>query len=169
MNRHWIKGARWVCLGALGVSLLLLGCTSRSARQNPTEEGIRDAQKVFTKFMATHQGRGPKDEAEWKDFLSKLTSKDLQEMGIEDVNKALTSPRDNQPYVIVYGQSGSGAPSNVKPDGRAPSKPPAQYRRPIVMYEKVGSGGRRYVLYSQGGGFQEVTDAEFKEMMPDAQ
>jgi hypothetical protein len=34
------------------------------------------------------------------------------------------------------------------------------------MYEKQGSGGRRFVAYSMGGSVAEVDEEKFKELVP---
>jgi hypothetical protein len=36
------------------------------------------------------------------------------------------------------------------------------------MYEKTGSGGKRYVFYVTGGGVSLMDDQAFKEAVPDA-
>src|SRR5262249_425176 len=67
-------------------------------------------------------GRGPKDAAELRPFL--------QAFG--DPDDLLTSPNDNQPFVIIWGQNpATGRPTEY------------QGMFPILAYEQQGAGGRR--------------------------
>src|SRR3712207_7822251 len=48
---------------------------------------------------------------------------------VEDVDRVLVSPRDDEPFVLVHLPVGMG---------------------PVLAYEKTGVGGKRLVLSSQG-------------------
>jgi hypothetical protein len=66
----------------------------------------------------------------------------LQEFG--DAEQILRSPRDGEPYVIIYGV-----------DIRKPFEMPP----PIWAHEKSGANGKRYVLTVMGS--RSMTDEEF--------
>jgi hypothetical protein len=142
------------------------GCGSRRPPQNvlDAENHFRNAGKVYMKYFQQNR-KGPASEKELADFLAKLSDKELQDMGIQpsERDKVLVSPRDGQPYGVVPNVDMTmmmgGQMKMKKPD--APSRPP------IGMYEKVGSGGKRYVWYVTGGGLQLLDEQAFKEALPE--
>lgn len=98
--------------------------------------------------QATSQlGRRPANEAELKEFVAKSGGKLLEAYKISDVNSLFISPRDNQPYVVVYGAR------------------PADMAAGVVAYEQAGVDGKRQVGFELGY-IEEVDDAKFKEMVP---
>ena len=82
---------------------------------------------------------------ELKAWAKKLPKEKLDAMGIDNVDEAVVSPRDQQPYVLVR-----GGPQMM-----------------IQAHEKIGAGGKRYVLYSTGSVF-EMGDDAFKQLMANA-
>lgn len=149
-----------------GVAFVLTGCTGRVSKSTlDAEAHMRNAGKVYTKFMQENRGRGPTSEEELANFLKKLSDKDLETLGINpaEKDKVLISPRDGQPYGIVPNVDMTSMMGN-----KMKSKPGAPSRPPIAMYEKRGSGGKRYVWFVAGGGVTEMEEEKFKEEVPAA-
>ncbi|WP_254507703.1 hypothetical protein [Anatilimnocola floriformis] len=133
----------------LSISLaLLLGCSGQRTAP-PDEVSIKALTIQYGRFFQTHQGKPPANEAEFKAFVEKVPAAELAAQGCSDPTKLWTSARDGQPYVVTY-----GAASN-------PSGPSG----PVVIYEKAGAGGRRFVGTSLGN-VEEVDDARFRELVP---
>jgi hypothetical protein len=134
-----------------------------SERTLDNEAHFKKAGMVYTKFLQKNRGRGPANEKELEDFLNTLPQADLDAMGITDKANVFISPRDGQRYGVVgkvdMSMMTGGGPRR---DKQAFTKPP------IAMYEKTGSGGKRYVFYVTGGGVSLMDDQAFKEAVPDA-
>jgi hypothetical protein len=81
------------------------------------------------------KGKSPSNAEQIRDWAKKQPKEKLAHLGVEDVDNACVSPRDNQPYVVIELVMGMG---------------------PIVAHEKDGVGGRRLVVNSQGS----VIDAD---------
>ena len=117
--------------------LALCGCSAAPPPAVNTEEAanlraIQEAYNAVTRKL----GRPPNNLNELKPAL--------QERGHAD--EVLRSPRDGQPYVILWG---------VKPGaGPTPGLPAA-----LVAYEKEGAAGKRYVLTTLG--VVPLADEEF--------
>jgi hypothetical protein len=75
------------------------------------------------------KGKSPTNAEQIRDWAKKQPKEKLAQLGVEDVEKACVSPRDNQAYVVIELPMGMG---------------------PIVAHEKEGKGGRRLVVNSQG-------------------
>jgi hypothetical protein len=94
---------------------------------------------------------------------------ELKQMGIDDLDKALTSPRDGQPYVLVPGVN---VQNSVMPGGgfdRSTSKPSTGPKEsmepPVLLYDKKGSGGRHLAAMGMMG-VRELTDEELAKKVP---
>jgi len=158
-----VTGSRAVAALVGVLVTLLIGCSRVSKDTLDNESHFKRAGMVYTKFMQKNRGRGPANEKELADFLNSLPQADLDAMGITDKANVLISPRDGQPYGIVpkvdMSMMMGGGPRREK---QAFTKPP------IAMYEKTGSGGKRYVFYVTGGGVSLMDDQAFREAVPDA-
>lgn len=162
----------WLCT-VLGAMLLAgAGCSRQKGQVVVAEEHIKKAARLYERYGQTHQNKPPPNEAEFKKFLDGLKEKDLKDLNIdEDVTKAMISPRDGKPYGIVYGVTFGPPPGANKsgPGGKMQGRPPTgQMKPPVILYEQDGVGGKRYVAYLMGGGFQEVDEAIFRDLVPSA-
>ena len=85
------------------VGCLLAGCSKKPVNlERPAEEvHILKAAKLWNAYKSGHQGKGPTNASELKTWAKTLSKQKLTEIGIDDVDAALTSPRDGQPYLIV--------------------------------------------------------------------
>lgn len=147
VQRFLVRGS--LLLVVLSMSLIL-GCGG--SRTPPVEEvSIKALTILYGRFFQSHQGKPPADEAEFRAFVETVSAEELAQLGAKDPAKLWTSARDGQPYVVMYG-------SLTNPQG--PSGP-------VVIHEKVGSGGKRFVGTSLGN-VEEVDEARFRELVPAA-
>jgi hypothetical protein len=114
--------------GLLLLALMLFplaGCSSKPKGVQELEPVVMHLQAINGAYMKTTQklGRPPKNSAEIRPAL--------QETGNPD--ELLRSPIDGEEFVVVWG---------VDPR----QTPPQDGKLPILIYEKKGSMGKRYVL-----------------------
>jgi hypothetical protein len=168
--------SRWVSVAVVAAAVTLAsGCSGGGGTPQPeTEIHLKKLAGLYMKYVQTHQGRGPKSEAEFKEFGKAQNTPDLDSMFV--------SPRDNQPYTIIYNLSvipqtgagpggpggppgGKGPPGGPGSKGGTPIKPPPGAGRPRIMaHEKVGVGGKRYIA-DLGGRVAEISEEEFNSLM----
>jgi hypothetical protein len=102
--------------------LSLTGCSSKPPPKREDTAAINLRKIVQGYDLAEDRlHRGPRDEEELKRFLVQT------DMTI-DPEQVLRSPRDGQPYVVIYG-------ARLDP-----------YGRDIIAYEQEGADGNRYVI-----------------------
>src|SRR5262249_34424127 len=129
---------KWAGLGTslLVVWLGLTGCSSKPVkREDPGAVNLRKISQAYDVADLTI-GHPPRSEDELKRCF-----KEIGETG--DSDQILRSPRDGEPYVILY-----GPPLN------------SDARDIILAYEKNGAEGKRYVL-TLARRVQIMTDSEF--------
>lgn len=147
---------RWRCLlvGLLISSLVglpVLGCSPGGRASAPMQESpLKPLGLLYGQFMGQNQGRPPASEEEFKVFIRERGMGMLKQFNVPDVDSLFISPRDKQPYVVVYGE---------------PKGPPALAGQPVIAYERVGVGGKRWVANSLGT-VEEVDEARFRELVP---
>jgi len=132
--------------------VLAIGCSTQRESQDREESNLKPLAIFYGQFTGQHQGQPPASEAEFKEFVRSLPSGDLASFNVSDAESLFTSSRDGEPYVIVYG---------------APSGPPGPGGSPVIAYEQTGKGGKRFVASSMGA-VEEVDEARFKELVPNA-
>jgi hypothetical protein len=144
MNRshHW----------ALVVAVSLIagsGCNSQQAASDaaPDTSHIKELTMLYAGQMNRNAGRPPASEAEFKRSVAENGAALLDSLGVT-VDELFISPRDNQPYVILYGNEAAKLIS-----------------RGIVTHEQTGVDGRRLVGY-RGGYVNEVDEVEFRKLVP---
>lgn len=151
-DRSWSAGAaRWcVILPVVALSLVTNGCGDGGS-VGPPGEGRLAIERVgtwYNQYRVNHGGKAPPNE---EAFVAFVESK-LKERG-DTLNRdeLLTSPRDNQKYVIAYGE-----PITVDAD------------RNVAVYEKEGYGGSKLVAFESGAMVrsQEMEDAELQKLLP---
>jgi hypothetical protein len=136
--------------GCLLLLFGLTGCAGPAPVANPEKLPLRHLAILYGQYRNSHMGKAPKDEAEFKKFLNSLDATQLAAAGLDksEVDSMFISPRDKQPYAIRYGD----APPAPGPDG--PS---------VVVFEKQGVAGKRYVAYTTGE-IEEVDEAKFQKI-----
>jgi hypothetical protein len=144
-------------LTVTGLFLVAVGCSSDKRAKEIASMNTSNIQKVanlYAGFQNMVSSNGPKDEAEFKNFLKTYDPTALSAMSVDPANldKTFTSERDGKPFKIRYkvgGGKGSVAP---------------------VVFEEVGVNGLRQVGFTGGGGpggggaVEEVDDAKYKQL-----
>jgi hypothetical protein len=135
---------------------VVAGCGEKVTKSDlPQEEKhILKLASLYSEFRSKNGGRSPKDADELKAFAKKLDPKELSARGIDDVEKAFISPRDNQPYKLI-------PPQGAKPVAKG--GPPLPM---VIIYEQTGVNGKRMVASGMGGGAFELDDAKLREYVP---
>jgi hypothetical protein len=154
-----------------GILVFLSGCGPRATSRDQTagEQGILKIGRAYVSFAAAAKdGLGPATADELKKWLT-ADEKRLTDLGLSraDVDGIFISPRDGQPYEIqpkrqpnpfVPGGAPTGRP------GKAAPKAPGYGQAGILVNEKTGEGGKRFVFMS-GSRMQEVDEAEFGRLL----
>lgn len=125
------------------------GCAPQTESKKQQESRLKPLSLLYGQYMGQHRGQPPQNEEEFKKFVAAQKSF-LNQFGITDAATLFISERDGQPYVVIYG---------------APKGPAALAGQPVIAYEKVGVGGKRFVA-TQLGAVEEVDEARFKELVP---
>ncbi len=152
--RRWSLGHYVFLFGTLpGLVLVVVmaGCSPKS--QVPVgkpAENVRKLALAYVQFSGTNRGVGPTDQASLKKFM--IGRSGLTE---QEADALFVSPRDNQPYVILWG---------LHPEGSGPMGPTAP-KPPVIIYEKDGADGTRYVA---DGHMQilELSEQDFSKAVP---
>jgi hypothetical protein len=114
-------GVVWLIAG-FAAAIGCAGCGSDNTAP-PTEISLRKLASFYGRYISTHKGSGPKNEAELRAFIKEQSP----EIDIDDLFR---SARDGQRYVVVYLGAAQAAPGTV------------------VAYEKEGKSGKRFVAFS---------------------
>jgi hypothetical protein len=144
---------RVLSLAVISCSLLLavlsIGCGSRARPAAPGEKNIRALAVFYGRYIGSHRGQPPANEAAFKAFVKSLKPEDIAGMvdGATDAETLFISPRDKEPFVIRYGlRPGPGAPE-------------------VLIHEKNGLNGRRLVALGLGA-VEEVDATRFAQLLP---
>jgi hypothetical protein len=143
---------RWILLGL--VLVFLVGCQKKPTKTDlaPEEKHILKLASLYSDFRSKKK-RAPNNLEELKGFARAMSKEDLAARGIDDIDKAFTSPRDNQPYKLVGPQA--------RPAGRG--GPPLPM---VILYETTGVNGKRMVASGMGGGAFEWDEEQLKQHVP---
>ena len=130
----------WIFMGLL---FYHVGCGSNTSgvTQTDTKTQIERLFNLYKSYTDTKQ-KGPANEKALKEYARELSDKQLDELLIgRDIESIFVSPRDKEPFQIVYGQTLSGGGEPV-----------------AVIYEKTGQNGLKYAALSMG--YSEEYDEE---------
>jgi hypothetical protein len=137
------------------IYLLTCGCGGGSPPRPDGEEGMRRFAVLYGEYVAAHKGQPPASAEQLKSYVSKIDPKRREMLGVKDMTEAFTSPRDNQSYVVVPRKKTKGVPN------------PAEQQQAIIAYEATPRGDKRLVAFMNTQ-VQEIDEARFKELVPDA-
>jgi hypothetical protein len=143
---------RTLCLLIAGVLFASLGCgPAGKSNREQEESGLKPIALFYAQFIPQHQGKPPKDEAEFKAFLKEPKNAELLERDfhVADIDAMFISKRDKKPYIVIYGPSSGEGPAG----------------QPVIAYEQEGVEGKRFVA-SKLGAVAEVDEAAFAKMVP---
>ena len=136
---------RYIISGCLVIGAGLLAGCARTPPPSENEIAFRKLAAQYGQFVARNKGQTPPNEKALKDFIK-------QNAGVapEEVDKMFISSRDNQPYVIIYGQK-MGAPGGNTSQ--------------VIAYEQTGVSGKRMVALATTQ-IEEVDETRFLELVP---
>ena len=145
---------RGVIVWIAAATCILAGCGGGKSDVpvGDAAENIRRLNLAYVQYAGAHGGVGPAD----KKTLAKAVADDNL-ISVEEAEKFFVSPRDNQPYIIRWGQRPMGRP--VGPD---PPKPT------IIIFENSGADGTRYIADGQMS-VRELPQDAFSKAVPDHQ
>ncbi len=139
MPNRLLAAAWGLGLCASGLAISVSGCTSSAPPATPAQMQLKELATYYSQYTGVHQGRGPKNEADFKAFIQQRAGS----MSSEQIDALFISPRDQKPYVIAY---------NVRL-GAMPQTAP-----PVVAHEEIGVEGRRFAADVLGG-VEEIDEA----------
>ena len=146
-------GPRFAAFCALVAMVVTIGGCGRKSDVpvGDAAERIRKLTLAYVQYAATNRGVGPADQ----DALAKYI---MQSNGVskEEADAYFISPRDNQPYIVKWGQR----PMGSGPIGHDPPPPV------VLILESTGADGTRYV----GNGLvsiQQMSAEELARAVPD--
>jgi hypothetical protein len=138
---------------ALVTAALLTGLTGCSGDEVAKEvaamnkSNIQRLANLYSAFQAYKGGRGPKDEAEFKEFIRVFDAEKLTMMGVNanDLDGLFKSERDGKPFRIKYNVGGRGSVD-------------------AVIFEQEGQGGTKQVAYTTNTKVEDVDDATYQQL-----
>ncbi|MCU0705835.1 MAG: hypothetical protein MUF18_17850 [Fimbriiglobus sp.] len=141
---------RLVLSGLVVVAAALTGCGGPDYTKDIAAQNKSNAQRLANMYAAYQNMKnsgGPKDEADFKDWIKGYATDKLSAMGI-DPNKMddlFKSERDGKPFKIRYKVGG----------GRGSVAP--------VVFEAEGKDGKKQVAFT-GGKIEEVGEPEYANL-----
>ncbi|MEL7498371.1 MAG: hypothetical protein AAFN77_12235 [Planctomycetota bacterium] len=146
------RPAELCALLMLACAILFAGCSSSNPEDMiaaANNSNVKRLATLYTFFHQRNKNRGPKDEAEFKDFIAKQDQARLAKANVnfESLEELFVSERDGEPFVIRY---------KVNTRVRGPSLP--------VIFEKLGVDGQYQVGFTNGS-MQEVDKVEYDQLM----
>ena len=134
-----------------GCLILQTGCNTRDSGLSEKDRQTRIVMNVLSifygEYLAYSNGKPPVDASSFREFLLS-PQVDLNRYNVKDLESLLVSPRDGQPFKIVYGKLSAPIDS---PD------------TPWVAYEQMGINGQRLAVQVRGG-VHELTTQEINQI-----
>lgn len=138
----------------VGMIVAQVGCSPDASDPDvvisqSNKTNIQRLRNLYVMYQMNHGFQGPKDEAEFKEYIKAADISILEPMGVDPakVDELFISERDNEPFVVKYGvpttSRGSGDP---------------------VIFEKTGVGGKKMVAFLNMTE-REVDDAEYQQLL----
>ena len=143
-------GVRWISAATLMMGLV--GCSGGSS----TSSGLGTAEyqrllsttTLYGMYQSEHGGKTPPTEQAFREFIE--SKSDVLQRINKTPDELLTSPRNGMPLVFVYGK-----------------RPPRANGMTYLGYEKSSVDGKRLVIGPRGV-YEEIDEAQFKKIFPDA-
>lgn len=138
-------------VGMLSLSLFFTGCGNPdpTSYSPPPESKLL---RLYLKYAQSHRDNrgiptGPANEAEFKRFLRSIPAQQLAEVQSHpgEIDQLFISPRDGQPYRLVYGLRIDARPG-------------------VVLYESTGVDGKKRVYFLSGKS-EEMDDAQLQQTL----
>jgi hypothetical protein len=142
-ERKWLKAVVAIVAAS---ELSLAGCGGSAAGGGDNfkvQQQLNTVASFYGDYLSEHGGAPPQDEAAFRAFLQER-AQGIERMDVGGVDGLLTSPRDGQLFVVIYGKR------------LAPADSP---NTPWAAYEQTGVDGKRFAAQVRGD-VVELTDAE---------
>lgn len=130
-------------------SAVFIGCGDDTVAKGFKKANQLNMQKIanaYRMFASVNGNVGPKDEAEFKNFLTSdervAPRLGLSSLELEDLDGYFTSAADGQPFVVLYGQT-------IRPD----------FDYSAIVFDKTGVDGMRRIALACSE-IIDVTDDE---------
>jgi hypothetical protein len=129
---------------------MALGCSTQESGSDGTTDvsRIKEITMLYVSFLNRNSGRPPANEEEFKRYVAERGEPLFNAAGVSSADELFVSPRDNEPYVILYGSDAAKLIS-----------------KGIVAYERTGVDGRRLVG-QRTGSVEELDEAAFRQLVP---
>lgn len=138
LDMHYRRALPWLAATLLGTLTSIFGCGgSVSPTGGDADFQTRRQMSTIASFYGDYIsafGAPPKDEPAFRTFLQERSA-GIERMNVGGVDGLLKSPRDEQPFVIVYGKR------------VAPKDSP---NTPWAAYEQTGVDGKRMAVQVRG-------------------
>ncbi len=143
-----VKAISTAC-GFLAAACLVVGCSHKKKGESLTAEKahILKLAGLYGLYKTSHGGKAPRTTEEFTKWARSLPKDRLKNLGIEDLDEALVSPRDHEPYQVT-----AGKPNRMGISG-------------VVIYEKTGVRGRHQVLGTMGNTGEE-SEEQLRQSVP---
>lgn len=135
-------------------AVLLAGCSSDTTSADVAAQNKSNIQRLANFYAGLQNGyatskgggNGPKDEADFKEYIKSYPADKLKMMGVDagKIDELFTSERDGKPFKIRYKVGG----------GRGSVAP--------VIFEQDGKDGKKQVCFT-GGKVEEVDQATYDQ------
>jgi hypothetical protein len=142
-----------VLLAPALIGLALAGCGRNAAPSGDDALARRQMSVIamlYGEYLQAHNNFPPKDEAAFRGFLNENGGSLLKLYNVPDLDKLLTSPRDGQKFVVVYGKR------------IAPKDSPGT---PWAAHEQTGVDGKRLAVQVRGA-TEELSPEQFSAQFP---
>lgn len=126
------------------------GCSKEIVIVDTQDTAIASVARLYGEYLATHNNKPPRNEQAFRDYLTNLSNEQRTAMGLSDLEKGLTSPRDGKPFKFQFGSS----------YGRI-----EYMESTIVVHEQVGADGTVMAADSYGAVYKLPKD-EAKQVLP---
>jgi hypothetical protein len=150
ITHHSLAAGLFVVLLALGPP----GCSRSDPLKSPAATRLKGLATMYLDYAAA-KGSGPPNEEALKKHFRAVEGFVLQMNGVDPkaIEETFISPRDNQPFVIVYGVGINGISGT---------------KAPLIAYEKTGVSGQRLVAFANTK-LDHVDEAKLKELQTQKQ
>jgi hypothetical protein len=146
-----LKTARWSFLLVVVVTGAgLAGCSQPSASSQiaaMNDSNLRRVANLYSAFQMRNGFQGPKDEAEFKEFIQSMPPQKLEMMLVDpsSIDELFMSESSGEALEVVYGLKGSlGA-------------------QMAAVFELSDSDGKRRVAFTNGG-VELIDDQQYKQL-----
>ncbi|MEM8677742.1 MAG: hypothetical protein AAGF97_00175 [Planctomycetota bacterium] len=133
----------WGIVAVVGIWLLSSGCGRQPDSVTVSHLGL--VAQAYEQFRVRHRGAAPQNLAELRTFAD--GSPLLEMHRIDRFDDLLTSDRDDQPMILLFGKD------MIRAEGRA-----------VIGYEAVGRQGNRLVAY-EGGVIEECDSEQWEQLI----